>query len=146
MARARRVRAPLEAGELPIAPMIDVVFLLLIYFMVSSTIQKQEADLAFALPATVPSSKAIEFPDEQIVELDALGQVSVNGYALDSPESPRFRELAALLARYRQASEAIQASARVSIAPSDATPHEMVVKVLDACALAGVSGVSFAVE
>lgn len=146
MARARRVRPPLEAGELPIAPMIDVVFLLLIYFMVSSTIQKQEADMAFALPATVPSSKALEFPDEQVVELDALGQVSVNGYAYDAPQAARFRELAAMLARFRQGADASQSSVRVAIAPVDGTPHEMVVKALDACALAGVTSVSFAVE
>ena len=30
-----------------IAPMIDCVFLMLIYFMVSATLQRQEADISF---------------------------------------------------------------------------------------------------
>ncbi len=42
-----------EQGGVPIAPMIDVVFLLLIYFMVASTLEQQEADLSFQLPGTV---------------------------------------------------------------------------------------------
>ena len=133
-------------GELPIAPMIDVVFLLLIYFMVSSTIRKQEADIGFSLPAVVPQSRTLAFPDEQVIELDALGQATVNGYPYDQPDSTRFRDLAAMLSRFRQASEANQTEARVSIAPADATPHEEVVKALDACALAGITDVSFAIE
>jgi len=39
--------------ELPIASLIDVVFLLLIYFMVTSSLKKSEADLGITLP-TLP--------------------------------------------------------------------------------------------
>ena len=46
-----------EKGGVPIAPMIDVVFLLLIYFMVASTMEQQEADLSFQLPGTVEQSR-----------------------------------------------------------------------------------------
>lgn len=135
-----------ETGELPIAPMIDVVFLLLIYFMVSSTLERQEADLSFALPATVVLEQPMSFPDEQIVILDERGQASVNGYGYDEPEDRVYARLAAMLARFRASSEASRSQARITVAPHDQTPHEAVVKVMDACSLAGVSNVSFAVE
>ena len=141
-----RSRGKLEVGELPIAPMIDVVFLLLVYFMVSSSIQKQEADLAFSLPAVVKQSESVEFPDEQIIEIDAAGQAWVNGYAYDAPSDRRYQQLAQMLSRFREASEANNSKARVTLAPSDGTPHEMVVKVMDSCALAGVTSVGFATQ
>ena len=144
--KRNRKRKAVEVGELPVAPLIDIVFLLLAYFMVSATIQKQEADLAFRLPAVVPQSETLEFPDEQIIEIDAREGASVNGYAYDPPNSTRFVKLAAMLSRYQQASAAAKTEAKVKIAPRDDVPHELVVKVMDACALAGVTSVSFALE
>ncbi|MBD5779428.1 biopolymer transporter ExbD [Pelagicoccus sp. NFK12] len=135
-----------EASELPIAPMIDVVFLLLVYFMVSSSIQKQEADIGFSLPAVVKTSEPVSFPDEQVIEIDAEGRAWVNGYAYDDPEEASYLKLAQMLSRYREGAQASQSSARVTIAPSDSTPHQMVVRVMDACQLAGLESVSFAVE
>ena len=42
-----------EKVELQIAPLIDVVFLLLIYFMVTSSLKKSEADLGITLPGSI---------------------------------------------------------------------------------------------
>jgi len=135
-----------EAGELPIAPMIDVVFLLLIYFLVSSTIQPQEADLSFALPGVVPLDRPMELPDEQVIQVLDTGQPVVNDYPYDAPERPAYLQLAAMLSRFRQASEAMGSQARVTIAPSPEAAHEAVVKTLDACARAGLADVSFALS
>lgn len=135
-----------ESGELPIAPMIDMVFLLLTYFMVTASIEKQEADLAFSLPAMVKQSEPVEFPDELIVEIDADGRAQINGYAYDDPDAATFAKLAATLSRYRESSEAAGSKPRVTVAPSDATPHESVVRVMDACARGGVKSVSFALS
>lgn len=135
-----------EAGELPIAPMIDIVFLLLVYFMVSSSIQKQEADIGFSLPAMVKTSKSITFPDEQVIEVDAAGRAWVNGYAYDEPTELVYSKLAQMLNRYREGSESAQTPARVTIAPADDTPHQTIVRVMDACQVAGLNSVSFAVQ
>ncbi|MDQ8184052.1 biopolymer transporter ExbD [Pelagicoccus sp. SDUM812002] len=142
----KRKSARDEAGELPIAPMIDVVFLLLVYFMVSSSIQKQEADIGFSLPAIVKTNEPVSFPDEQMIEIDSQGKAWVNGYAYDEPDQLRYVKLAQMLNRYREGSESAQSVARVTIAPSDDTPHQMVVRVMDACQAAGLDSVSFAVE
>ena len=57
-----------EKVGLQIAPLIDVVFLLLIYFMVSSSLKRSEADLGLSLPGQVKQTESVAMPDEQIIE------------------------------------------------------------------------------
>jgi biopolymer transport protein ExbD len=83
-----------EKPQMQIAPMIDCVFLLLIYFMVSSTLDKQEADLSFQLPGVVEQTESLDLPDEQIIEIRADGQVIVNEFPDDTPGARRVTELA----------------------------------------------------
>jgi len=139
----QRKKKPEPKPQIQIAPMIDCVFLLLIYFMVSATLEKQEADLSFQLPGTVEQTEAVEMPDEQIIEIRDDGQVIVNEYAYDTPGSPRFLELASMLTRFKEASNANKVDAIVTIAPSDLALHESIVKVMDACSVAGVESVNF---
>ncbi|WOO43662.1 biopolymer transporter ExbD [Rubellicoccus peritrichatus] len=139
----QRKKRPEEKVTIPIAPMIDCVFLLLIYFMVSSTLQRQEADISFQLPGTVEQDEPLEMPDEQIIEITDQGQVIVNDYKYDNPQSARYIELASMLTRFRQASDANQVEALVTVAPSDGTAHQMIIKVMDAISLAGIEGVNF---
>ncbi len=141
----RRKKKPETNPSIPIAPMIDVVFLLLLYYLVTSTLEKQEADISFQLPGVVEQSDPLEMPDEQIVEIDNEGQVVVNEYAYDSPGSPRFLELTAMLTRFKQASDANKVEALVTLAPSDETSHQIIVRVMDACSKAGIKGINFSV-
>lgn len=59
-------------GRLPITPMIDIVFLLLIYFMVTSTLTPSESDLASALASERQEGGAAADFEPQIVTVDAL--------------------------------------------------------------------------
>lgn len=131
-------------AELPISPLIDVVFLLLFYFLVSATIEKQETDISFTLPGAIKQSEPLEMPDEQVVQVMEDGQALVNDYPYDNPAALRYQELETMLHRFRQASEANLVEPRITIAPNDKTPHEMVVKVMDACSHAGIESVTFA--
>jgi biopolymer transport protein ExbD len=133
-----------ESGGVPIAPMIDVVFLLLIYFMVASTMEQQEADLSFQLPGTVEQTEPLDLPDEQIIEIRPDGQVIVNDYPYDDPEVSQLNELASMLSRFREASSANKVEAIVTISPAGVVPHAQIVKVMDACSLAGIEAVNFA--
>ena len=128
----------------PIAPMIDVVFLLLIYFMVSSTLERQETDMSFQLPGTVEQEAPLDLPDEQIIEIRENGQVVVNEYPYDRPDSLRLDELATMLMRFREASTANKVEAIVTIAPANSVSHRQIVKVMDACSFAEIEGVNFA--
>ncbi len=142
---ARLPRREFPRPQFPIAPMIDVVFLLLIYFMVSASLQRQEADISFQLPGLIEQTEPLEMPDEQIIEITAEGQVIVNEFAYDAPEAPRFKELAAMLARFRQTSEANKTESRITLAPADTVTHQTIIKVMDACSLAGIRQVNFAI-
>jgi len=133
-----------EKIGVPIAPMIDVVFLLLIYFMVASTLEQQEADLSFQLPGSVEQDEPLDLPDEQIIAIREDGQVMVNDYPYDSPELERYQELAAMLTRFREASTANKVEAIVTISPAESVPHAQIVRVMDACSLAGIEAVNFA--
>jgi biopolymer transport protein ExbD len=129
--------------QMQIAPMIDCVFLLLIYFMVSSTLDKQEADLSFQLPGVVEQTESLDMPDEQIIEIRADGQVIVNEFPYDTPGSRRFTELSAMLKRFKQASDSNKVEAVVTIAPDEAVQHQAIVRVMDAVGAAGIKAVNF---
>ena len=128
---------------LQIAPLIDVVFLLLIYFMVTSSLKKAEADLGITLPGTVKQSSVVQMPDEQIIDIDASGSVMLNNTVFGQPGSRALPKLEARLIRYRQACKAANNKALITIQPSDQTKQQRVVDVMNACAGAKIKHVTF---
>lgn len=132
-----------EKTELQIAPLIDVVFLLLIFFMVTSSLKRAEADLNLSLPGVVAQSEQLEIPDEQIIEVKADGSVLLNQRKYVAGSVEDMKQLEHLLLRYRQASELSMTKAVITIAADDDSSHAQVVDVLNACAGAGIKNISF---
>ena len=126
-------------------PMIDCVFLLLVFFIVSTTFNKQEADISFALPGTAAQSDAVEIPDEQIIQITEAGNVFLNDLEYDKPTDPDMPELVKTLTLFRQTAEANQVPAMITIAPEDNVKQQRVVDVLNACTAAKIANVTFAV-
>lgn len=126
------------------APMIDMVFLLLVFFMVSAKPIKQESDLGLALPGAAAQEESVDIPDEQRIVIAANGQIILNDLSLDTPESRDLPALLATLKRFKEAADLSKAPALVTLAPDDAAPHQRVVDVLSACALAELTNVTFA--
>jgi biopolymer transport protein ExbD len=139
-------KKPEDKPAIPIAPLIDAVFLLLIYFMVTSSLEKQEADISFELPGTVEQDEPLELPDEQVIEIREDGQIVVNEYNYDRPGATRLVELQAMLTRLQEASEANQTTTQVTINPAPKARHAVIIKVMDAVSAAGITGVNFAIE
>ncbi|HBA86271.1 MAG TPA: biopolymer transporter ExbD [Verrucomicrobia bacterium] len=135
-----------EKIEIQMTPMIDCVFLLLIFFMVSSTFNRQEADISFALPGVAEQSDAVEIPDEQIVEILEDGSVMLNDLKYDSPDHPELPELLKTLIRFKATADANKVPAMITIAPADKVKQQRVVDVLNACSAAKIQNVTFAVE
>lgn len=135
-----RAAAAMERVDVPITPMIDCVFLLLIFFMVSSTLHRQETDIGLTLPGTVAQGEPLALPDEQRIQILPDGSILLNeaAYALE--------ELETVLVRFAQASRLAGTDAMVIIEADDAARHQRVVDVLNACAAAGVENVSFAAD
>jgi biopolymer transport protein ExbD len=132
-------------AEVDMTPMIDCVFLLLVFFMVSTTFYKQEADISFALPGTAEQSDAVEIPDEQIIQITEAGNVFLNDLEYDRPTDPNMPELIKTLELFRKTAEANKVPAMITIAPEDNVKQQRVVDVLNACTAAKIANVTFAV-
>ena len=132
-----------EKTELQIAPLIDVVFLLLIYFMVSSSLKRSEADLSMSLPSAVAQSQELKMPDEQIIEVLGNGHIVLNERQYTDPAKADLAELENTLIRYREASALMNTPAMITIAAEDDSRHERVIDVLNACAGAQITSVTF---
>jgi biopolymer transport protein ExbD len=132
-----------EKVELQIAPLIDCVFLLLIYFMVSSSLKRSEADLGMSLPSDLKPPTEMKMPDEQIIEVLSDGTISLNDSEYRDPTKADLAELEKTLLRYRESSTLAGVTALITVAAEDDARHERVIDVLNACAGAGVTNVTF---
>lgn len=128
--------------ELQIAPLIDVVFLLLIYFMVTASLIKKEGDIPFLLPATVQAQEIVELPIEVLIEIQADGVVEVEGRRF-AVEDRLLNDLVMQLAQLKAIAKTQNAPFSVNLLPNAETIHDRVIDVMDACAAAGVKNLSF---
>jgi len=130
--------------ELQIAPMIDVCFLLLFFYILTSKPVKPEADVSMTLPGTVAQEESLDIPDEQRVTIQDNGQVVLNDLPLDTPDGRELPALLATLKRFKESADANKSEALVTIDVSDQALHQRIVDVLNTCAQAGIQGVTFA--
>lgn len=125
--------------EFQMAPMVDIVFLLLIFFMVTASFVIEESELKISLPATEAAESPEELPDEVIIQVMWDGGVAVNQTEYDSPGSKELPELRAMLTKLAS----IFAGQNVIIQADGSASHGRVVDVLNACVASGVMNISF---
>ncbi len=130
--------------ELQIAPMIDVCFLLLFFYILTSKPVKPEADISMSLPGTVAQEESVDIPDEQRIAITDAGQIVLNDLVVGEPGDIKLPKLVKTLERFREAADANKSTALVTLDATDAAKHQRLVDVLNACAEAGISGVTFA--
>lgn len=133
----------MEDPDINVAPLIDMVFLLLVYFMAVATLVRSEADLGIRLPGMLAQAETVDMTDEQMIEVRETGRVFLNQREYDTPDSTELPELVHLLARYRMASEAARAEPMITIWAEDRARHQRVIDVMNACAAAGITNVTF---
>lgn len=121
-----------------------MVFLLLVFFMVTAKPIKQESDINLGLPGTVSQEESVEIPDEQRILIQPSGQVVLNEMPVDSPTSTLLPTLLTTLIRFKESADANKSEALITIDADDEASHQRIVDVLNACAKAGISGVTFA--
>ena len=130
----KKVRSKQDV-TLELVPLIDVVFLLLIFFMVSTTFLK-ESEISLSLPEAygdlVSKDKATEI--ELMVEQN--GQYTVNGIVLKDGERSTIVE--ALLV----SSKPGDANQRIVLAADARANYQSVITVLDALSSVGLTDVS----
>src|SRR5450631_4064630 len=119
-----------------IAPMLDVLFVLLLFFMVSAGAQKHEAFLTTQLPG-IGVAPGGEVPAQ--IAIDDDGQVNISGGHVDTPTDHALPELVGKL----KGIVAANAKQPVVVTPTRSTKQQRVVDVLNACAAANVKNLAF---
>jgi biopolymer transport protein ExbD len=137
-------RKDVQTVEMQMGPMIDMVFLLLVFFMVSAKPVKQESDINIGLPGTVAQEEALDIPDEQRIQIQPNGQILLNDQPMDAPQSPELPALLTTLKRFKESADSNKTEALITIDADDAANHQRIVQVLNACAQAKITGVTFA--
>ncbi|MEN9974207.1 MAG: hypothetical protein RLZZ282_213 [Verrucomicrobiota bacterium] len=126
-----------------IAPMVDVVFVIMLYFMVlAGSVQVENAHNT-KLPGKVETTTATDTPDEIAIRIEDDGQVYLNEDPLDTPENTDLPELANNLNQLRETSDASKSTVLVTIYANEQAKYERVVNVLDALTRAKLTNVTF---
>jgi biopolymer transport protein ExbD len=134
-----------ESGEgdvgFQIAPMVDVVFVLLLFFMASAGSQIIELELNINLPSGRSAQAAPGAPSTPIIiDIFPDGRVQLNNKVYDSPTSKDLPELRAWLT---DTINKFGDKDPVIIRPEPETRHERIMDVLNAAAAAGVKNLTF---
>lgn len=124
-----------EELELNITPLIDIVFLLLIFFMVSTTFQK-ESQLRIQLPEAGQQAGA-EAREPVEVVISAEGQYAVGGRELGD------NDMETLIDALESRSDGDEDQPLVLRADARA-PHQAVVRAMDAAGRLGLHNLSIA--
>ena len=131
---ARRTR---QEVDINLTPLIDVVFLLLIFFMVSTTFTR-ETQLSIDLPEA--SSQASRVSDRSIeISITRGGDYAINGVALLNPARETLQK------GVEKVSEG-DTSLPMIITADSATPHQSVVTALDVAGQLGFTRLSITTQ
>ena len=126
-----------EPLEINLVPLIDVMMVILIFLMITTTYSKY-TELQINLP-TADSEKQLERPNEIAVLVNAQGQYVINKTAV------AFRSPEQLAEELRRAGAALKEPVVVISADAVAT-HQSVIRVMEAARLAGLSQITFTTQ
>jgi len=143
-----------DVDEVDLTPMIDVTFLLLIYFMVTTMLKQPEAELSIQLPGK-PQSSDITPMDMLKVRIGDEGEVYLNGSEIEDGFDLLMPDLVANLKTQKGMRDQLinsgakskeAAELKVEIESSGIAEHQAAVSVLNACSSAGVNKVTFSFQ
>ena len=140
-----------DVDEVDLTPMIDVTFLLLIYFMVTTMLKQPEAELSIQLPGK-PQSSDVTPMDMLKVRIGDEGEVYLNGSEIEDGFDFQMPDLVANLKTQKGMRDQLissgakskeEAELKVEIESSGIAEHQAAISVLNACYSAGVNKVTF---
>ncbi|MFH1302722.1 MAG: biopolymer transporter ExbD [Planctomycetota bacterium] len=123
-----------EEPKLDLTPMIDIVFLLIIFFMVGTQFTEMERQYDIKLPTVTDAKPLTNLPDDIIVNVQQDGEISVNGEKKNLTELEKTLELA----RQNFPGQSV-------VIRGDSTgPYQNVMNILEICHRAKIRSVSLA--
>lgn len=125
-----------EPASIQLAPMIDIVFLLLIFFIVTWQFSKSETELNVSVPTAEEGADLTRAKGEIIINILADSTIRIEGGTVTLLQ---LREkLTAIASRYKNQPVRIRGDATV--------PYQRIVEVIDTCQKAGIWNISFATQ
>jgi len=126
-----RIRERENEDEAPInlMPLIDMVFLLLIFFLVATTISQEERDLSLTLPELSEPRALSDVPKQMIINIRPNGDFRIDKQILDATQ------LQAALHNYVDR----RPDAEVLIRADEQSIHRYFADVMAMCHAAGIS-------
>jgi len=125
-----------EAAAMQLAPMIDIVFLLLIFFIVTWQFTRSETELSVSVPTAEEGADPTRQRGEIIINVMADGAIRVEGLNVDLEQ---LREKLSAIARQFE-------NQPVRIRGDGGVAYQRIVEVIDTCQKAGIWNISFATQ
>jgi len=125
-----------EAANMQLAPMIDIVFLLLIFFIVTWQFTRSETELSVSVPTAQEGADPERQSGEIVINILADETIRVEGTTVD---------LEQLLAKLAPIAAAFE-NQPVRIRGDGGVPYQRIVAVIDTCQKAGIWNISFATQ
>jgi biopolymer transport protein ExbD len=126
-----------EPLEINLVPLIDVMMVILIFLMITTTYSKY-TELQINLPSA-DAEKQLERPNEIAVLVNAQGQFVINKTPMP------FTTIEMLADTLRKAAASLKDPV-VVISADAATTHQSVIRVMEAARLAGLSQITFTTQ
>jgi biopolymer transport protein ExbD len=137
MARKHRFEPePMEEPALDISSLIDVSFLMLIYFLVTSAMTPREGDLSMELPTDSGKASAIRI-DPLKIGLNKEGVITVGGQAMVDD-----RMLAMELDRYKKVTESTDQKAMVVVSADDEAKQQRFADLMNHLSRVGITTIT----
>lgn len=138
-----RSRNRREEPEINLIPLIDVLLVILIFLMISTTYSRF-TELQIQLP-TADADKAQQRPAEIVVSVSARGVYSIDKQVLEQSDVASLAER--LRAAAAPAGAGNTAQSPVIIVNADAqASHQAVINVMEAARLAGLARLTFSTQ
>ena len=125
-----------------LAPMIDIVFLLLIFFLVTYQITEQEKDLKIAVPTTSEGSQKARVANKIVINLSAEGVITISG-EVHTKEQLR-QKLERIVKASELANEGGADQQPVRIRADGAGTNQQLVEIIDEIKKAGIWNIDLA--
>jgi biopolymer transport protein ExbD len=119
-----------------LAPMIDILLLLLSFFIISWQFSRSETELNVSVPTAQEGAEPDRQRGEIIINVLPDGVIRVEGVSVDLPQL--YEKLAAIAKQYKNQPVRIRGDGGVA--------YQRIVEVIDTCQKAGIWNISFATQ
>lgn len=129
-------KSQLEPAGMQLAPMIDIVFLLLIFFIVTWQFSRSETEMKISVPSSQEGADPKRVLGEIIVNVRANGEVVVEGQVMSQAQLKQ--KLSAIAKQHQNQPVRLRGDSKAE--------YQTIVEVIDTCQKAGIWNISFATQ